>query len=156
MVELLTNLPPELKANVFRFQRHPCADMVRESFKMNQRLVNKHLTRLHKWFPDLTKKQMLLTTRDSEGQLLPTCMFRLHFLLHESRHKDMYKVVLRKVLAQTDTPFNDPFYVLEFLEEVFMQQHWERLLLFTPEESKEWAEEMVMFASLDDYTQNTE
>ena len=57
----------------------------------------------------------------------------------------MYKVVLRKMLAQTDTPFNDPFYVLEFLEEVFMRQHWERLLLFTPEETKEWAEEMVTF-----------
>ena len=58
MTEKLSNLPEELKAKVFRFQRHPVAELFVQRTEAREKLAREHLEALQELFPHLTEEDM--------------------------------------------------------------------------------------------------
>ena len=66
MVEVLPQLPEELKAKVFRFQRHPVAELFTKRKEEGEQCMREHLKALQEYFPHLTEQDMKLRKKDDK------------------------------------------------------------------------------------------
>jgi hypothetical protein len=140
MVEVLPQLPEELKAKVFRFQRHPVAELVVKRREEGEKSMRKHLKDLQEYFPHLTEHDMKL--RKKEDNWPGMCM--LWVMLFHDPHKQVHRWVVCQLKEHTSMPPN-AFLHLDFLR-FLAKKHRNDWYKKTPEEALEWSKENLFFA----------
>ena len=116
MVEVLSKLPEELKAKVFKFQRHPVAEVFMKRKEDGDKCMRKHLKALQEYFPHLTEEDMM---RKKKSDKYPgMCM--LYTMLFFDPCKEVFRWVTTELMEKTSVPQN-AFLVLDFLR-FFLQE----------------------------------
>ena len=144
MVEVLPQLPEELKAKVIRFQRHPVAELFTKRKEEGEQCMWEHLKALQEYFPHLTEQDM--KSRKESDKWPGMCMFWVMFF-HDPR-REVFRWVESKLKENTSMPQN-AFLVLDFLR-FLVKKHKDDWYKRTPEKALEWCKENVYFTDAED------
>jgi len=147
MVEVLSNLPTELKNKVFTYTSHPVADAFQEDFLPGMNACAKVMEKLQTYFPQLTHKDMRVA---DEGADKPD-MFLLYcaLFLDEHRATALYCLLKWKEALAEQGEQVCPHWFFEFYTK-FMMQHHERWKNMSVLEFHNWVEEHCTFEVLTD------
>ena len=140
MTEVLNNLPEELKAKVFRFQRHPVAEVFMKRKEESDKCMHEHLKALQEYFPHLEEVDMKRKNKDDKWPGM--CMLWV-MLFHDPR-REVFRWVVCQLKENTSMPHN-AFLALDFLR-FFVKKHKDDLYKRTPEEALQWCKENFSFA----------
>ena len=96
MVEVLSQLPEELKAKVFRFQRHPVAEVLMKRKEAGEKCMREHLKALQEWFPHLTEEDM---SRKKQSDKYPG-MLMLYTMMFWDPRKEVFRWVTMELMEK--------------------------------------------------------
>ena len=144
MVEVLQNLPTELKNKVFTYQCHPVAELFKKEALPRMRACHRCMEALQEFFPNLTKRDMFVVS--SKTQMVRPNMLLLYDALFRDEHKDTSRMLVKKwqeALGEGGEEL-DPHFFFNFLTGFFLQHHkrWQNM---TPSEFHEWVDENCEF-----------
>jgi hypothetical protein len=147
MVEVLSNLPTELKNKVFSYTSHPVADLFREEFLPGMTACTKCMEDLQEYFPQLTRSDMHVLAKGSDQP----AMGLLHLALFEDEHRVVafYCLLKWKEALHEQGEQVCPHWFFEFYTQ-FMMQHSEKWKSMPVLEFYEWVKEHCSFEYLED------
>jgi hypothetical protein len=144
MVEVLQNLPTELKNKVFTYQCHPVAELFKKDVLPELGACHKCFEDLNEFFPKLTRRGMSAVSNEDQGDR-PN-MLLLYGALFRDEHKDASRMLVKKWQDALSEGIEelDPHFFFNFLFAFFAQHHarWQNM---SPSEFHEWVDENCKF-----------